>query len=182
MCYDYLRACGNDVIDMNCDYLPTSTSDIECYDKTVKCSSPYSTVQDGKVLIIYKAERTYSAEVSCNEWFRLEGNSSISCLHSGKWSSKLPVCLPIAAEPTHRSLSWILVLMTVFILFFMAIVFLIIAVIYRMRFKVPGKIRLHKEQVQIDIGLKEIDDPLLLYRKEKDPVKIDSVRRRVKSV
>ena len=121
MCHDYLRSCANDVIDMNCDYLPTSIGDIECHDKTVKCSSDHFTVQNGTVLFNNATQRIYRAEVSCNDGFRLEGNSTISCLYSGKWSSKLPVCLP-ATEDRARSESWVLVLRSVFILYIVAMV------------------------------------------------------------
>ena len=113
MCQDYYDAC--DTIDQdvfNCSYLPFSNESIPCNDQKVICSSPYSTVENGRpptVSANYKTERTYKVEFTCDESFRMEGNRAISCLLSGKWSSKLPVCLPILA-PTPRSESGFLVL------------------------------------------------------------------------
>ena len=76
--------------------------------------------------------------------------------------------------PAPRSESWVLVFTTIFILYIVAIVVIIVAVIYKMRLKTMEKIGLQREQVKMDIELKEKDEPLLRYRKKKHLVKIDS--------
>ena len=144
---------------MNCDYLPSRTDGILCYDKKVICSHAHLTIQNGTVVSYGTTKRTYTAKFSCNDGFTLEGNSAITCLHSGEWSSELPVCLPVA-EDTARSESWVLILTTVFILYIVAMVVVIVAVIYKMK---------------LNIDLKEIDEPLVLYRREKSPM--NSVKR-----
>ena len=171
MCQDYYDACDQDVL--NCSFLPFSNDSIPCNDQKVICSSPHPSVENGTVSLNYKTERIYKVEFTCDEGFRMEGNRAISCVLSGKWSSKLPVCLPIAA-PAPRSESWFLVLTIVFILYIVGMVVIIVTVIYRIRLKATEENQLETEQVQIDIELKEIDDPLMLYRKRRDPPKTDS--------
>ena len=171
MCHDYFYGCGNVTINMNCDYLPSMNDGIECYDKRVMCSHAHPTILNGTVVIYTTTKRTYRVEFSCKRGFTLEGNSTIACLHSGEWSSELPVCLPIA---TPRSESWVLVLTTIFILYIVAMVVIIVAVIYKMRLKAMANIGFEREQVEADIELKEIDEPLVLYRREKNHVNSDS--------
>ena len=171
MCHDYFRACSNDTLDMNCDYLPSRTDGIQCYDKKMICSYAHLTIQNGTVVSYGTTERTYTAEFFCKRGFTLEGNSTITCLYSGEWSSELPVCLPVA-EDTARSESWVLILTTIFILYIVAVVVVIVAVIYKIRLKAMDKIGLQREQVEIDIELK--DKPLVLYRRERNLVNSDS--------
>ena len=128
-------------------------------------------MKDGTVLINYKTQRTYTAEFSCNDGFRLEGNNTISCLYSGEWSSKLPSCLP-TVELASRSQSWVLVLMITFILYIITMVVIIVAFIHKRRFKVPERTDLQRKQIEIE--LKEIDQPLMFYRKKRNSEKIDS--------
>ena len=174
MCNDYLRACGNDAIDMNCDYLPSLNDGTPCYDNKEMCDCPLI-VMNAFVFMQNTKERTQIAKYSCNEGYRLEGNSTITCLYTGEWSSEPPVCL---AETTVTPIqkTWVQVLIAIFTLVVMVVI--IIAVIQKMRLKATEKIDLQREQVEIGIELKEIDELLMLYRKQKAPVKnISPVKR-----
>ena len=170
MCQDYFRACGNDTVDMNCDYLPSLYDDIQCYDKMVKCDYHLTTTNAVRFMIL-TTEMTLAMTYECIEGFRLEGNRTITCLYTGEWSSKPPVCW--AETPATPLKPWVLVLIVIFTLYIAAMVIIIIAVIHKMRLKAAEKIRLQKERVEMDIELKEIDEPLMLYRKKKDLVKTD---------
>ena len=174
MCNDFLRACVNDTIDTNCDYLPSLNDGTPCYDNKEMCDRPLI-VMNAFVFVQNTKERTQIAKYSCNEGYRLEGNSTITCLYTGEWSSEPPVCL---AETTVTPIqkTWVQVLIAIFTLVVMVVI--IIAVIQKMRLKATEKIDLQREQVEIGIELKEIDEPLMLYRKQKAPVKnISPVKR-----
>ena len=176
MCNDYLRVCGNDAIDMNCDYLPSLNDGILCYDERVFCHPPL-TVTNAAAFMGPNKKRIQTIKYSCNEGFTLEGNSTIICLYTGEWSSEPPVCL---AETTVTPIqkTWVQVLIAIFTLYIVVMVVIIIAVIQKMRLKATEKIDLQREQVEIGIELKEIDELLMLYRKQKAPVKnISPVKR-----
>ena len=173
MCHDYHRACGNDRFDMNCNYLPSLNDGIQCYDKKVICDHPMI-VKNGAVFVNTTNKRVQIAKYSCNEGFRLEGNSTVTCLYTGEWSSEPPVCL--AETPIQKT--WVQVLIALFILYIVVMVVIIIVVIHRMRLKSAKEVGFQGEQVETDIELKEIDEPLMLYRKKKDLMKTDpSVKR-----
>ena len=145
MCEDYLKGCDSAVRNyMECSYLPSSNGNIPCLNRNVVCSSPHPIVQNGNVSIKWMAERTYTAEFSCNAGFVLEGNSTIVCMYSGEWSSKPPVCLPVA-EPATRSEPWVLVAMVV----------IITVVVYKMKLKGSRK-------------LIKIDEPILIFKRKND--------------
>ena len=171
MCQDYFHACGNDVINMDCDYLPSLNDDIQCYDKIVICDYPVTTT-NVVGFMIPTTKRTLAMIYKCNEGFRLEGNSTSTCLYTGEWSSEPPICW--AETPATPIKPWVLVLIAIFTLYIAAMVIIIIAVIHKMRLKAAKKIRLQRERVEIGIDLKEIDAPLMFYRKKKDPVKTGS--------
>ena len=157
MCHDYIKACGHYALmvlrDINCDYLPSLDGVLPCFYRKVYCLHYPPRLTDGKYLINDTTQRNYSAEYSCNEGFLMEGRSTIFFMYNGEWSPQVPVCLAnldtnttetiteptttSKAEPTTepRSKTWVLVLTTLFILYILAMVVVIIAVLYKIKLK-----------------------------------------------
>ena len=83
-----------DVID--CNYLPSVNDSVPCYYKPVTCDPPPN-VTNAKITSGIVLNGTYLAmsqvEYEClNETFQMEGNSTVTCMYSGKWY-KTPKCL-----------------------------------------------------------------------------------------
>ena len=142
MCHEYLDGCGHYLIQymytfgdrsrelFDCDYLPSTNGPIPCFDIPLQCSGP-SRLNDGIFFLNYTNKRNHSVEYSCNEGFTIEGNSTMYCMYNGKWSSEVPVRLP-SPKSSLKTEFWILVLTTIFILYILAMVVIIIAVITKL--------------------------------------------------
>ena len=125
----------------NCDYLPSLKGDIPCFYKPVTCGSPPS-VQNAAVLNF--SDKTFSAfdtvDYSCNEGFQMEGNTKISCLISGQWSTS-PKCTLAQSSTVHPLFVVLPVLL---------IPLVTLLVIIAVKYKIKSK-----------TDLKETDKPLL---------------------
>ena len=81
---------------VNCNYLPSVNDPIMCYYEPVTCDPPPN-VANARMINRTESNGTYLAmaqvEYEClNETFRMEGNSTVTCLYSGEWY-KIPQCL-----------------------------------------------------------------------------------------
>ena len=81
---------------LNCNYLPSVDDPIPCFYKPVTCDPPPN-VTNARIIDGTESNETYLAmshvEYEClDETFEIEGNSTVTCLYSGKWY-KIPVCL-----------------------------------------------------------------------------------------
>ena len=85
---------SGDATKLDCDYLPSPSTDVRCLYKSVQCKEPptvkYSTfvTNSTRIGVYYLYDKV---EYSCEEGFRLEGNKTITCESSGLWS-KPPEC------------------------------------------------------------------------------------------
>ena len=125
----------------DCDYLPSLGGNIPCFYKPVTCGSPPS-VQNAAVLNF--SDKTFSAldtvDYSCNEGFQMEGNTKISCLISGQWSTS-PKCMLAQSSTVHPLFVVLPVLL---------IPLVTLLVIIAVKYKIKSK-----------TDLKETDKPLL---------------------
>ena len=120
-CYDMLQMCKTgtdmadifgDLLEFNCDYLPSLRDDAPCYYKSITCSAPQP-IKHGSQWPMshpistgnYPDSQEYNlydmVSYSCNLGFKLVGNSKITCKTNGQWSA-LPQCLP---ESTTESIT-----------------------------------------------------------------------------
>ena len=81
---------------LNCDYLPTVGSDIECFYKAVTCEAPPK-IPNGRIVDGTITNRTYplhaQLNIKCvNDTFVIKGNRTIICQYSGTWSQP-PQCV-----------------------------------------------------------------------------------------
>ena len=79
----------------NWDYLPSVNGTIPCYHKHILCESP-TNVTNARITNRIKPDDKYLAkskvEYEClNETFKIEGNSTVTCLYNGEWN-KIPSC------------------------------------------------------------------------------------------
>ena len=88
---------------LNCDYLPTVGSDIECFYKAVTCEAlpkiPNGIIEAGAI-----TNRTYplhtELNIKCvNDTFVIKGNSSITCQYTGTWTQSWCVLRACSAPP-----------------------------------------------------------------------------------
>ena len=83
-----------------CGYLPSKDGTIPCFYKPVTCGAPPN-VTNG---VAMNSTQNFTAgsiiEYSCqDETLHIEGNNTITCMHSGQWSDP-PKCLPkVAIHP-----------------------------------------------------------------------------------
>ena len=81
---------------LDCNYLSTVNDSIPCYYKPVTCDPPPN-VTNARIINNPEFNGTYLAmsevDYECvDETFQMEGNSTVTCLYSGKWY-KIPTCL-----------------------------------------------------------------------------------------
>ena len=97
---------------LNCDYLPPLGGDFECFYNPVQCKEP-PIVNNSTIVTNFKKKGNQfvydTAEYSCDEGFKLEGNKTITCMSSGLWS-QTPHCVAsntflinFTTEPTAES-------------------------------------------------------------------------------
>ena len=83
--------------DVDSDYLPSINDPIPCFYKPVTCDLPPN-VTNARIIDGTESNGTYLAmsqvDYKClDETFQIEGNSTVTCLYSGKWYKlKLPEC------------------------------------------------------------------------------------------
>ena len=112
----------------DCDYLPSRHGNINCTYKPVTCGSPPDV--DNSTVILNNTQRdVYQLhdviQYSCvNKTFQMEGNDSITCLYSGKWSPFTGKCQTTAKSELGL---WLIALSVVL---FISILFLIIVAIF----------------------------------------------------
>ena len=109
----------------NCSYLPSAGGSIPCFYKSVTCSAPprIPNASQNKELNSTRSSHTAMStlEYTCqNATFQMEGNKTITCLYSGKWSepprcahsstttNPLVVVVPILLFPMFIFLSIVL--------------------------------------------------------------------------
>ena len=92
--------------EIDCNYLPSVNDRIPCYYKPVTCHPPPN-VTNARIINGSQHDGSYLAkfqvEYECvNETFQMEGNSTVTCLYSGKWY-KIPKCLKRKTEKSNQS-------------------------------------------------------------------------------
>ena len=98
---------SDDATKLDCDYLPSPSTDVRCLYKFVQCKEPptvkYSTfvINSTRIGVYYLYDKV---EYFCEEGFRLEGNKMITCESSGLWcSSTTTSIMEFPSESTIES-------------------------------------------------------------------------------
>ena len=92
--------------EIDCNYLPSVNDAIPCFYKPVTCDPPPN-ITNARITNGSQHDGSYLAkfqvEYECvNETFQMEGNSTATCLYSGKWY-KIPKCLKRKREKRNDS-------------------------------------------------------------------------------
>ena len=160
MCHDYLNTCGNILGEIrDCNYLPSSNGDIPCIHHLVRCTAP-PIVENATVV-----STNDTAEYSCSEGFTLVGNKTVTCKSLRLWSAP-PQCLLIEGKskpsPDTKSGStlFVSVLTALLSVYLLIILIIIIVVICKIRSKARRIHGVNGDQMQADMELNEIDEPL----------------------
>ena len=162
MCHEYLNGCGHiarNFTYFNCDYLPASNGVIPCQDEKVTCSFPGFVTNSYYFMRRKSSRRNYSIEYHCNDGFTMKGNSKIVCMYNGEWSSVKPVCLRVFAP---KAKSWVAVSISVSILFVLAMVAVITAMICKKRLGARQRQQLSK--------LDKLHEPVLIFERNREPL------------
>ena len=174
MCYDYSTACrpGQQYVESrNCNYLPSLYGDLPCLYKPARCRIPpyieNATLVHCSRISCYATDNFLhdTVEYSCDKEFKLEGNSIITCMYSGEWSTP-PQCRPVTITNP---------LVIVLPVIFIPLVPLFLLAFQKCRNKMKTKCVhfLHMERVQLDTTLcavKLIDEPLLSVQRKQNSV------------
>ena len=210
ICYDYLNICGAHLGNgkyINCDYLPNLNGEIPCFYEPLWCRGP-PTIENTKVILTdFTIKRKYllpdTAEYSCNEGFKMEGNQTITCLYKRHWSMPPKCSLKhsflstpnsfleniIKTEPTstskpeftdestvpHTPISIIHFLVVLLLLILLVILFVTVAVRYKIKLNRAKKLGLKRQEVLLDIELKEKDISLPQEAREDPKMSLDPV-------
>ena len=187
MCWDFVEGCWQQFLDvlvrlgsysrfknyadfmpstdkqtlLNCDYLPSHYGSVPCFYKPVTCDSPPD-VTNGTMLLNITQKDMYQLhdvlQYAClNESFEMKGNSSITCLCSGKWSHSPPVCEPVKHL---ENLVYILLPILLVCLVFLLVLFLASGIKHKRKLSHD----LPEEKIQLDGILTQLTDnnePLL---------------------
>ena len=129
----------------NCSYLPSAGGSIPCFYKPVTCSSPpriLNTFGNGRLNSTTTSHSAMSTlEFTCeNATFQMEGNKTITCLYSGKWS-ELPRC-----SNTNKGTNPLMIVVP--ILLFPMIIFL--SIVLRFACRTLQTVHLHKRHREYD--------------------------------
>ncbi len=87
---------------MDCGYLPSLYGKIPCFYKSVECKAPPA-VPNARPVHHNQSTDAFSVNSTAtyycaSEGYRMEGNSTVTCLHSGEWSEP-PHCKPLTQSP-----------------------------------------------------------------------------------
>ena len=97
--------------EVDCDYLPSHGGPHPCYYKPVTCDPPPNAT-NARIINGYEVNGTHLAmsqvEYEClDETLQMEGNSTMTCLHSGLWS-ETPRCLSVPASSSTNPLLFVM--------------------------------------------------------------------------
>ena len=159
---------------IDCDYLPSLHCSVPCFYKPVTCDSPPDVTEETRILNITQKDVYQLHDVvqyaSVNDSFKMMGNTSIACLHSGQWSQSLPKCLSVNKSGMK------------YVYFALPVIFVLLIAIFifiGFKYKRKSSPELKEEVIQLDTILAKLtdNDELLLpsKRQQESTLSLDSL-------
>ena len=127
---------------IDCNYLPSVKGPIPCFYEPVTCAAP---PELKNATFVGNSTKTYpvlsTVEYSClNNSLFLQGNNTVTCLYSGKWS-KTPQCIekPPKISITPNTLPVVKIILSALILIFVLVIALGFLIWCKLKKKPKGK-------------------------------------------